>query len=93
MVDVSGRIAAAVRSEYEGSADSVLDMLRELDLPGPNSERIAAAILARGRGHDAAVLDACALALTDWRDVLMGTGLENGDWAEVLDSRFGPSYD
>jgi hypothetical protein len=37
--------------------------------------------------------DAFRTAEQDWRDLLVGAGLANGDWPAVLDARLGPAVD
>jgi hypothetical protein len=53
------------------------------------SERVVGAVLIHGGGKVDRLLIAAQMAREDWRDVLMGSGLEHGDWPERLDSEFG----
>ncbi|MDH6627173.1 hypothetical protein M2271_004997 [Streptomyces sp. LBL] len=57
-----------------------------------DKERIAAAALLCGRGRVDRILDAVQLAKEDWRDVLVGAGLEDHQtWRERLEADFGPA--
>jgi hypothetical protein len=50
---------------------------------------IAAVVLASD-GRLEGVDDAFRMAEHDWRDLLVGAGLADGDWPAVLDARLGP---
>ncbi|WP_217235587.1 hypothetical protein [Streptomyces sp. AC555_RSS877] len=52
-------------------------------------ERIIAATLIGGGGDVDRLLNWVQFARRDFRDVLVGSGLEHSDWPERLDSEFG----
>ncbi len=53
------------------------------------SERVVAASLLNAGGDVDRLLSSAQRALIDFRDVLMGSGLEHHDWRERLDEEFG----
>ncbi|MFI9174233.1 hypothetical protein [Streptomyces lincolnensis] len=53
------------------------------------AERILAAVLLHAAGDVDRLLAFADMARVDLRDVLMGSGLEYGDWAARLDAEFG----
>ena len=89
------RLARWIRRRYvPAAAARCFDALARMDAAnaygGQNAERMQLALLLRA-GGDLAHLDAVlALAQTDFRDLLVGSGLEHDDWAarvdEILDS-------
>lgn len=91
MADLSERLLARIRNDFPdpGSASEVARLVAE----GDSTERVQAAIVIWGNGDVARVRDAHALALTDWRDVLVRAGLEDEDWPAKLDAALGPIPD
>jgi hypothetical protein len=84
-------VSKAVRREVEArfkrrDAADVLRLLESVALPGSEDgmDRIQFAILIVSRGDMAAFARALALAVTDWRDLLVSAGLEHENWPEVL---------
>jgi hypothetical protein len=66
---------------------------REIELlvgDGGDSERVQAAIVMWGRGDLDRIRNAQALALQDWRDVLVRAALADDDWRFKLDAELGP---
>ena len=53
------------------------------------SERLKAAALLCSEGGEERLADCLELGEADWRDLLMGTGLEHENWPEVMDREFG----
>jgi len=55
----------------------------------PLSERVQAAMLIAAGGNLDRLLEAAALAETDWRDLLVNTDLANEDWPQRVDAFLG----
>ena len=55
------------------------------------AERIQAAIVVHSHGDFERFLSEMELVELDWRDTLMGSGLEHGDYEEQLDRLLGPT--
>jgi len=72
-----------------GSADAIARVVSE----AADSERIQAAIVLRAGGDIRRLREAVALTATDWRDTLVGAGLDDDDWPERLDEELGPATD
>jgi hypothetical protein len=68
-----------------GSAEEIARLVAEAH----DSERVQAAIVLCGQGDLARVRDAQALAIQDWRDVLVAAELADDDWRDKLDARLG----
>jgi 5-phospho-D-xylono-1,4-lactonase len=92
---VSRRLEARVRSDFSGAAaeDAVrrLGALKLALAEEQSSERIQAAIVLLAAGDPAKFDYNARLAETDWRDVLMFSGLGNEDWPARLDDELGPA--
>jgi len=56
----------------------------------PLSERIQAALLIAAGGNLDRLLEAAALAETDWRDLLVNTDLADEDWPRRVDAFLAP---
>ena len=92
---VSRRLEARVRSDFSpAEADAALRRLEALNLAlaeKQSLERIQAAVVLLADG-DPEKLERCArLAEVDWRDVLVFSGLGNGDWPARIDEELGPA--
>ncbi|TMU97820.1 hypothetical protein [Streptomyces sp. DASNCL29] len=91
-MSLTPRIARRVAKDFPEDNAAVIELLDELvsslSSGGP-PERIAAAAVLHGQGKLDRLLEAVQTAYEDWRDVLMGTGLEHGDWPERMDREFG----
>jgi hypothetical protein len=92
---VSGRLEAKVRDNFSAyAAEDVLRRLGALNLAlaeKQSRERLQAAIVLLAAG-DPDTFDYCArLADVDWRDVLVFSGLGDGDWLTRLDKELGPT--
>ena len=87
------RIERRIAEEYaEGDRQTVEELIRELGESSKEEgggERIAAATLIHGLGQVDRLLTAVQVAREDWRDILMGSGLERADWRDRLASEFG----
>ncbi|MDX6541757.1 MAG: hypothetical protein QOI71_3367 [Gaiellales bacterium] len=90
---VSPRLERKVRRDFAGSsADAALARLAALRLAlaeNQDCERIQTAVVLLAAGDDLKLERAALSAETDWRDVLVWSGLANGDWrarlGELLD--------
>lgn len=92
MAEVTARIAQRAARDFGTSAHRIMGRLRALSLAGNvDYERVMAAILIRAAGDWRQLDQAADLAQLDWRDVLMGTGLEHEGWEQLLDADFGPA--
>ncbi|MET9632087.1 hypothetical protein ABZX92_31965 [Lentzea sp. NPDC006480] len=87
---VSERVAARIARDFGEHASEALDALALAETGGQDVERVHAAIVLMAEGSVARLWQAAELSALDWRDVLMGTGLEHGSWPAVLDREFGP---
>ncbi len=90
----SERLRARVRRDFSATADAAIRRLDALNLAmaeDQSRERVQAAIVLLADG-DAAELEYYAgVAETDWRDVLLFSGLGNEDWRARLDAELGPA--
>jgi hypothetical protein len=97
---VSPRLRRRIERDYPqpGRAgeveELVVDTVGSLHLHGWDTkatERIQAAIVLGAGGDLTGVRTMSALALQDWRDALVASGLADGDWPERLDAELGPA--
>jgi hypothetical protein len=88
MTGPTSRLLRRIRTDFPdtGSAEEIARLVSDAH----DSERVQAAIVLRGRGDLARIRDAQALAIKDWRDVLVRAELADDDWREKLDARLGP---
>ncbi|WP_411103387.1 hypothetical protein [Streptomyces sp. cmx-4-9] len=95
---VTERLRRRIRADFPepGAAEEVAGALRDLadrlgagGVRGAAAERLAAAVVLLGCGDARRVRSAVALALTDWRDLLMAAGLGGADWPALLDAELG----
>ena len=81
---VSSRVEARVREDFAvGGAEAAIRRLDALNLPMPEKqsrERIQAAIVLLAGGDADRFEYSATLAETDWRDVLVFSGLGDDDW-------------
>ncbi|WP_078630621.1 hypothetical protein [Streptomyces roseochromogenus] len=87
------RIKRRISKDYsaedrEAVEEILLELMGDLE-EGGGAERVAAATLIHGQGQVDRFLIAVQVARRDWRDILMNSGLEYGDWPERLESEFG----
>ena len=91
---VSRRLEAKVRRDFAATAaDETLRRLEALTLPlaeRQSRERIQAAIVLLAGGDRDRFDRYAGLAEADWRDVLVFSGLGEGDWPARLDDELGP---
>ena len=91
---VSQRLAAKVRDDFSAAAvEDVLQRLDTLSLPlaeKQSLERIQAAVTLLAAGDRKKFDYYARLAETDWRDVLVFSGLGDEDWPARLDLELGP---
>ena len=94
---VTRRVERYVRACFDASeAELVLAVLSEWRISyeeEPPSERLITAVVLAADGRLDGVDDALQTAEQDWRDLLVGAGLANGDWSAILDARLGPDVD
>ena len=81
--------AQAEKSFPPDDAALVCAALAAADLPliNNNGERVHLAVVHLAAGDPAKFRANLALALTDWRDVLVAAGLADAGWPEVLQER------
>ena len=86
-----------MREHFDASeAELVLAVLSDWRISydeEPPGERLSAAVVLASDGRLEGVDDAFRTAEQDWRDLLVGAGLANGDWPAILDARLGPAAD
>ncbi len=85
---VSERIAARVREDFR--SEDVEEALRELATAydGQGSDRMQAAVVLRAEGDLKQLKRDVRESHIDFRDVLMYSGMEHGNWPEVLEREF-----
>ena len=97
MVEMTPRLEQRIARDFPepGSAQEIVRLLSELPDQGSydnsylHSERVMAGIVLFAHGDIARFQDALNLAVTDWRDLLMASGLANEDWPTRLDTELG----
>ncbi|MGW2486749.1 hypothetical protein ACWCV9_05940 [Streptomyces sp. NPDC001606] len=93
--ELTSRIKQRIKRDYpEAEQPAVASILVELSdeisrYENAQLERIIAATLIHGQADVDKLLTAVQVALSDWRDVLMGSGLEHSDWPARLNCEFG----
>jgi len=92
---VSKRLEASVRKNFSPTeAEDVLRRLGSLNLAlaeKQSLERIQAAIVLLARDEPELFEYYARLAETDWRDVLVFSGLGSDEWPYRLDAELGPA--
>jgi hypothetical protein len=90
MTAPSARLEHKIRQDFPPSeADQVVYRLSVLPDTSQSAERIQAAMVLRSDGNWERFLYELELVQTDWRDTLMGTGLEHEDYGVRLDQLLG----
>ena len=88
MGDVTPRLKNRISRDFPGSAEEVIDRLRQLP-PGDSpagEERVMAGVVLASAGQWDTFVYYLRLATEDWRDVLVAGGLANEDWRARLDA-------
>jgi hypothetical protein len=85
------RLLARIRKDFPADADRVVAMIDDLAGDLQVGERVLAAVVVMAKGDLERLRSEIDLARTDWRDTLMGTGLETDGWEDVLDRWLGPA--
>ena len=86
----SARLERKIRQDFLPSeADQVVSRLSALPETSQSAERIQAAMIVRSGGNWERFLYEIELVQVDWRDTLMGTGLEREDYKVRLDQLLG----
>jgi len=90
-VQVSALVRNEIARRFPDDTPRLIDLLAGTELPflgAPDRERerdrVLLAIFKHADGSSEAFAAALKLASRDWRDLLVGTGLANADWPEVL---------
>jgi hypothetical protein len=83
------RLSAKVSHEFPVNHDVVAFALLNAESGDQDRERVLTAILVRSQGELRRLYEAIHLSTVDWRDVLVGTGLENADWPDRLNDILG----
>lgn len=88
-MDIPPRVAECIDRDFEPvRRPEVLRLIASLAITAGSSEgaeRIGGAILIVAGGDIDRLVEAAALAETDWRDVLVAAGLQHDDWRARLD--------
>ncbi|GAA4608905.1 hypothetical protein BJY16_007069 [Actinoplanes octamycinicus] len=94
---VSNRLQAWIRQHFgPAEVESVLALLTHA-VPGEEGdtpdgiERVQAAVVLLSGGNSQRFLQAAALAVADWRDVLVAAQLADDDWRAQLNDALGIS--
>ena len=88
-MQISNVVRDAVHRDFaERDSADVLRLLEAIQLGGAETphgnDRVQLAMIILAKGSFEAFARALALAVTDWRDLLMAAGLGEDDWREVL---------
>ena len=83
------RLLAKISHDFPNNHDVVAFAVLNVKSGDQDRERVLTAILVRSQGEIRRLYEAIHLSTVDWRDVLMGTGLENTDWPERLNDILG----
>jgi hypothetical protein len=78
------RLLAKVSHEFPNNHDAVAFALLNAQSGDQDRERVLTAVIVRSQGELRRLYEAIDLSTVDWRDVLVGTGLENADWQDRL---------
>ena len=86
---VSQLVRGEVRARFaESDVDDVHRLFEAVDLgrgsDARGHDRVQLAVLKQAGGSFERFARYLALAITDWRDLLVGAGLADDDWREVL---------
>lgn len=84
------RLARKIRRDYGDRSAEVIARLTSLADTSQSTERIQTAIIVRANGDFDRFLSELELVEVDWRDTLMGSGLEHIDYEKELDRLLGP---
>jgi hypothetical protein len=93
-VELSERIKRRISRDYtpddrQAVEEILIDLMSYMESKGIDAERVIAATLLDAEGEPDKLLDAVQLARIDFRDILMGSGLEHADWRDRLETEFG----
>lgn len=87
----SARLVRKIRESFPPDrVDEVMSRLSTLPDTSQSSERIQTAMIVRSDGDFERFMSEINLVLQDWRDTLMGSGLEHADYVDQLDRLLGP---
>lgn len=88
-MEVTLRVRKRIERDFgsSGTAEEICRLVGEAN----DTERVQAAIVLAAAGEGTRLHDAIALALLDWRDLLMNVDLANQDWPTRLDAQLGPA--
>ena len=87
----SERLARKIHQSFPPDrADEVISRLSTLPDTSQSAERIQAAMIVRSGGSFERFMSEVELVQRDWRDTLMGSGLEHADYEVQLDRMLGP---
>ena len=85
---ITTRLERRIRADF-ADADSALGMLGGVESGAQDRERVLAAVVIGARGDLQQLEELVKLSHVDWRDVLVGGGLGNAEWPQVLDRCLG----
>jgi hypothetical protein len=88
---LTDRLKARIRLDFPNHVAEVESALGRVASGNQDRERILAAVVVMAQGDRRKLDSEIKLSNEDWRDVLMGTGLENADWPDRLDHLLGRS--
>lgn len=87
----SARLTRKIRLSFPPDrAEEVISLLSTLPDTSQKAERIQTAMIVRADGNFERFISEVELVQLDWRDTLMGSGLEHADYEEQLDRLLGP---
>jgi len=87
---ITSRVRRRVRADFGDDADLAMRLLADVESGNQDRERVVAAVLLGARGDLQRLRRVIELSRFDWRDVLVGAGLGNADWARVILEQLGP---
>ena len=96
MTEMSSRVRRRVLADFGPQGDSMADRIERVIASAPmaerqDQERLHAAVVLAADGSIEEFETQLALAMIDWRDLLLNAGLANFDYPARLDAEFGPA--
>ena len=96
MAEISNRVRRRMVADFGPQGDALADRIEQVIASAPmaerqDQERLQAAVALAADGSLERFESQLALAMVDWRDLLMNAGLANFDYPARLDAEFGPA--
>jgi hypothetical protein len=92
-VELTPRVSERLDRDFGDRRDQAVYVIQAVDIGAvetEGSERIQTAMLICAAGDLDRLVDAAALAETDWRDLLVNAELADDDWRDGVDAYLAP---